>query len=79
MHPVVIRHLLAPPDGLAGHQDHPVPLPVLDGVGVAAVVEEGDAGIQGTPDGLHGERLVLYDGLHHRVHVELEDLEQIIQ
>ena len=71
---VVIRDLLAPSDGLAGHQHHPVPLPVLDGVGVAAVVEEGDAGIQGTPDGLHGESLVLYDGLHHGVDVELEDL-----
>ena len=73
---VVIRHLLAPSDGLTGHQHHPVPLPVLDGVGIAAVVQEGDAGIQSTPYGFHGERLVLYDGLHHRVHVELEDLEQ---
>ena len=79
MHPVVVRHLLAPSDGLAGHQHHPVPLPVLDGVGVAAVVEEGHAGVQGTPDGLHGESLLLYDGLHHGVYVELEDLEQIIQ
>ena len=78
MHPVVVRDLLAPPDGLAGHQHHPVPLPVLDGVGVAAVVEEGNAGIQGTPHGLHGESLVLYDGLHHGVDVELENLEQLI-
>ena len=76
MLPIVIRDLLAPPDGLTGDQHHPVPLPVLDGVGVAAVVEEGDAGIQGTPDGFHGESLVLYDGLHHGVDVELEDLEQ---
>ena len=73
---IIVRDLLALPDGLAGHHHHPVPLPVLDGVGVAAVVQEGDAGIQGTPDGFHGESLVLYDGLHHRVHVELEDLEQ---
>ena len=79
MHPIIIRDLLAASDGLTGHHDHPVPLPVLDGVGVAAVVEEGNAGVQGTPDGLHGESLLLYDGLHHGVHVELEDLEQIIQ
>ena len=78
MLPVIIRDLLAPPDGLAGHQHHPVPLPVLDGVGVAAVVEEGDAGIQGTTDGFHGESLVLYDGLHHGVDVELENLVQKI-
>ena len=76
MHPIVVGDLLSSLDRLAGHQHHPVPLPVLDGVGVAAVVEEGDAGIQGTSDGFHGESLVLYDGLHHRVHVELEDLEQ---
>ena len=74
MLPIVIRDLLAPPDGLTGHQHHPVPLPVLDGVGVAAVVEEGDAGIQGTPYAFHGKSLVLYDGLHHGVDVELEDL-----
>ena len=78
MHPIIIRDLLAASDGLTGHHDHPVPLPVLDGVGVAAVVEEGDAGIQGTPYAFHGERMVLYDGLHHGVDVELEDLEQSI-
>ena len=75
---VVIRDLLTPPDGLAGHHHHPVPLPVLDGVGVAAVVQKGNAGIQGTPDGFHGEGLVLDDGLHHGVDVELEDLKEII-
>ena len=73
---IIVRDLLALPDGLAGHHHHPVPLPVLDGVGVAAVVEEGAAGIQGTPDRFHGESLVLDDGLHHGVDVKLEDLER---
>ena len=55
MLPIVIRDLLAPPDGLTGDQHHPVPLPVLDRVGVTRVVEEGEAAINGVANRLHGE------------------------
>ena len=59
MHPVVVSDLIPLLDGLAGHQHHPRALPVLDGVGVAGVVEEGHAVVDGTAYRLHAEPLIL--------------------
>ena len=58
MHPIVVGHLLPLPDGLAGNHHHPPPFPVLDSVGVAGVIEEGHAGIDGAADWLHGESII---------------------
>ena len=75
VHAVVVGDLRAAPDGLAGHQHHPRPLPVLHRVGVAGVVEEGRAAVHRVADGLHGEGLSPPDdGLHDAVDIELENL-----
>ena len=76
VHPVVVGDLLTPADGLAGHDHHPVPLPVLDRVWVTRVVQEGEAAVDGVANGLHGEGLSpLDDGLHDAGNIELEDLD----
>ena len=58
MHPIVVSNLLPIPDGLAGHQHHPLALPILDGVGVAGVVEEGHAVVDSTTNWFHGESFI---------------------
>jgi hypothetical protein len=45
-------------------------LEVLDGIGVAGMVEESQAGVQGAPDGFHAEALIsviFRDGWQQRV------------
>ena len=44
-------------DWPGGDEEDPVPLEVLDGVGVAGMVEEGQAGVDGAADCLHPETL----------------------